>query len=113
MIWSIWFVFNLLLYLLLSIREIRGYTLPDGVWPWAGPLYYIFNIFFFVQIGVNVLIIIFTFLLVKLHIKLKWIDMTAYEYLVFQSDVNDWKKAVKRGEMEKEEMDEWIKEITS
>lgn len=32
--------------------------------------------------------------------------MTAYEYLVFQSDVNDWKKAVKRGEMEKEEMDE-------
>lgn len=83
MIWSIWYVFNILLYLLLSIKEIRGYNLPDGVRPWSGPLYYIFNIFFTVQIGVNVLIIIFTFLLVKLHIKLKWIDMTAYEYLVF------------------------------
>lgn len=39
--------------------------------------------------------------------------MTAYEYLVFQSDANDWKKAVKWGEMDKEEMDERIKEIMS
>lgn len=92
--------------MLLSIREIRGYNLPDGVRPWTGPLYYIFNVFFCVQIFVNGLIILFTFLLVKLHIKLKRIDMTAYEYLVFQADVKDWKKAVAKGDMEQSEMDE-------
>jgi len=32
--------------------------------------------------------------------------MTAYEYLCFKSDIQDWKDAVKAGDMTKEEMKE-------
>ena len=37
--------------------------------------------------------------------------MTAYEYLCFKSDIQDWKDAVKAGDMTKEEMKEQIDEI--
>lgn len=37
--------------------------------------------------------------------------MTAYEYLVFQSDKKEWQQLVKKGEMGKDTMDKMVKEI--
>lgn len=37
--------------------------------------------------------------------------MTAYEYLCFKSDIQDWKDAVKAGDMTKEEMKEEIDKV--
>lgn len=56
--------------------------------------------------------IFFTGQLVKLHVLLKFkYEMTAYEYLCFKSDVQDWKDAVKGGDMTKEEMQEEIDKV--
>lgn len=43
-------------------------------------------------------------------LKFKY-EMTAYEYLCFKSDIQDWKDAVKAGDMTKEEMKEEIDKV--
>lgn len=48
--------------------------------------YFIFVFAFVLPVIINIGIIVFTVLLIRLHIKLLKTDFTAYEYLVFQSD---------------------------
>lgn len=86
MIRSVWYVINVYALFILSMGGVRGDSLPLGVKPWDGFLFYFFNIIYLISLGLNILIFIFTFLLVRLHIMLKRIEMTAYEYLVFESD---------------------------
>lgn len=72
--------------------------------------YFIFVFAFVLPVIINIGIIVFTVLLIRLHIKLLKTDFTAYEYLVFQSDRDEWKEELDAETITKEEYDSRVKE---
>ena len=63
------------------------------------------------SVVVSVMIVVFTFLLIRLHIKLLKTDFTAYEYLVYKAEKKDVKKDLKLGNINDEEYKDQIKQL--
>ena len=63
-----------------------------------------------IPIGFNILIIIFTTKLIALHIKLIKTDYTAYEYLIYKQDKQDWKDELKEDVITQEQYDKLVAE---
>ena len=60
---------------------------------------------------VSFAIVVFTVLLIRLHIKLLKTDFTAYEYLVYKAEKKEIKRDLKDGDIDEEEYKSKIAEL--
>jgi hypothetical protein len=105
-------IYMVLALLAIILTAAQDHTLPTLLNPfYSSFLWYPFVLIMLATMFVNTMIIIFTVLLIKLHIKLNKTDFTAYEYLMYKSDKKDWKTQLKDKEISKEEYEEKVKEV--
>jgi hypothetical protein len=97
---SLIFMFNVLIGMLLILPFIRGDQFSDTFESWYGVAWWwLVWLLVIPSLVLNTLIIVFTGLLIKLHIKLIKTDFTAYEYLVYKQEKKDLKKELKAGDI--------------
>ena len=97
---SLVYMFNLLIGMLLILPFIRGDQFKDTFEQWYGVAWWwLAWLLVIPSIVLNSLIIVFTGLLIKLHIKLIKTDFTAYEYLVYKQEKKTLKKELKEGDI--------------